>query len=99
AGVFLFLRLYLFYAPQTCSSCCRRKGSSGMTSLHPERRALAARYFRMEKTTEYRRFAQECRRPAREPQTDAHRESMGDMARAWDKLATEADEEASHALP
>jgi len=53
----------------------------------------------METATEYRRFAQECRRLARNAQTERHRKIMEDMARAWDKLATEADEEASHALP
>jgi hypothetical protein len=49
--------------------------------------------------TEYRRFAQECRRLARDAQTERHRKIMEDMARAWDTLATEVDEEASHASP
>jgi hypothetical protein len=53
----------------------------------------------METATEYRRFAQECRRLAREAKTERHRKIMEDMARAWDGLAREADEEASHALP
>jgi hypothetical protein len=42
---------------------------------------------------------QECRRLARDAKTERHRKIMEDMARAWDKLAIEADEEASHALP
>jgi len=53
----------------------------------------------METGTEYRRFAQECRRLARDAQTERHRKIMEDMARAWDKLATEADGKASHAPP
>src|SRR5215813_12391579 len=38
----------------------------------------------MEASTEYRRFAQECRRPAREAKTERHRNIMEDMARAWE---------------
>jgi hypothetical protein len=51
----------------------------------------------METSTQYRRFAQECRRLAREAKTERHRKIMEEMARAWDRLASEADEEASHA--
>ena len=53
----------------------------------------------METATEYRRFAQECRRLARDAKTERHRKIMEDMARAWDKLAQEAEREASHAPP
>ena len=53
----------------------------------------------METSTEYRRFAHECRRLAREAKTERHRKIMEDMARAWAQLAKEADEEASHAAP
>ena len=70
-----------------------------MTSMHPERRARAAGYSGMETSTEYRRFAHECRRLAREAKTGRHRKIMEDMARAWEQLAKEADEEASHAAP
>ena len=53
----------------------------------------------METATEYRRFAQESRRLARDAMTERHRKIMEDMARAWDRLAGEADKEASHASP
>jgi len=53
----------------------------------------------METSTEYRRFAQECRRLARDAKTERHRNIMEEMAQAWDQLAKEADEEASHASP
>jgi len=53
----------------------------------------------METGAEYRRFAQECRRLARDAKTERHRKIMEDMARAWDALTTEADEEATHAPP
>jgi hypothetical protein len=53
----------------------------------------------METSTEYLRFAQECRRLAREAQTERHRQIMEEMARAWDRLAKEADREGVHASP
>jgi hypothetical protein len=53
----------------------------------------------METATEYRRFAQECRRLARDTTTERHRKIMEEMARAWEQLAKEADEEISHASP
>ena len=53
----------------------------------------------METSTEYRRFAQECRRLAREAKTERHRKIMEEMAHAWDRLAQEAEPEGSHASP
>jgi hypothetical protein len=70
-----------------------------MTSMRPERRGSAAGYSGMETSTEYRRFAQECRSLAREAKIERHRNIMEEMARAWDQLAKEADGEASHASP
>jgi hypothetical protein len=67
--------------------------------MHSERRACAAGYSSMETSTEYQRFAQECRRLAREAKTERHRQIMEEMARAWDGLAKEADREGAHALP
>jgi hypothetical protein len=51
----------------------------------------------METSIEYRRFAEECRRMAREAKTERHRKILEDMAQAWQKLAKEADLESSHA--
>jgi hypothetical protein len=53
----------------------------------------------METATDYRRFAQECRRLARDAKTERHRKIMEEMALAWDRLASEADGEVSHAPP
>ena len=53
----------------------------------------------METATEYRRFAQECRRLARDAKTERHRNVMEEMAQAWDQLAKEADKQAPHASP
>lgn len=70
-----------------------------MTSMHPERRGCAAGYPGMETSAEYRRFAQECRRLARDAKTERHRNIMEEMARAWDQLAKETDDEVSHVPP
>jgi hypothetical protein len=53
----------------------------------------------METSSEYRRFAQECHRLAREAKTERHRKIMQDMAQAWERLAHEADGEGAHASP
>jgi len=50
----------------------------------------------METSTEYRRFAQECDRLAREAKTERHRKIMQEMAQAWEKVAKEADPKSSH---
>src|ERR1700730_17295101 len=51
----------------------------------------------METSTEYRRFAQECHRLAREAKTERHRQIMEEMAQAWERLAKETDR--GHAPP
>jgi len=51
----------------------------------------------METSTEYRRFAQECQRLAREAKTERHRQIMEEMAQAWERLAKETDR--AHASP
>ena len=53
----------------------------------------------METSTEYRRFAQECHRLAREAKTERHRKIMQEMAQAWERLAKETDGEGTHASP
>jgi hypothetical protein len=53
----------------------------------------------METATEYRRFAEEWRRMAREVKTARHRTILEEMAREWEKLAREADLERAHASP
>src|SRR5260370_12473016 len=53
----------------------------------------------METSSEYRRFAQECHRLAREAKTERHRKIMQEMAQAWERLAKETDGEGAHASP
>jgi len=70
-----------------------------MTSMHSERPGWTAGYSGMEPAIEYRRFAQECRRLAREAKTERHRVIMEEMAQAWEMLAKETDREGAHASP
>jgi len=72
---------------------------AGMTSMHSERPGWTAGYSGMEPAIEYRRFAQECRRLAREAKTERHRVIMEEMAQAWEMLAKETDREGAHASP
>jgi len=53
----------------------------------------------MKPAIEYRRFAQECRRLAREAKTERHRVIMEEMAQAWEMLAKETGREGAHASP
>jgi hypothetical protein len=50
----------------------------------------------MEISIQYRRFAEECRRMAREAQTERHRKILEEMTQAWETLAEEADLESPH---
>jgi hypothetical protein len=45
----------------------------------------------METSAQYREFAEECDRLAREAKTDTHRKILEEMAKAWRTVAAEAD--------
>jgi hypothetical protein len=49
----------------------------------------------MEPTTQYLRFAEECRRLGREAKSEQHRKLLEEMAQAWEKVAKEAAPESS----
>jgi hypothetical protein len=51
------------------------------------------RYFVMDSSREYRRFAEECRCLAQDAKTERHRKILEEMAEAWSKLAEEAEED------
>jgi len=50
----------------------------------------------MEPITQYLRFAEECRRMAREAKSAEHRKLLEDMAQAWEKVAKETDPKSSY---
>ena len=45
----------------------------------------------METSTHYQRFAEECRRLAKNIETDRYRKILLEMAEAWEQLAEDAD--------
>jgi hypothetical protein len=45
----------------------------------------------METTIQYREFAEECDRLAKNANTDGHRKILEEMAEVWRRLAAEAD--------
>lgn len=51
----------------------------------------------MDPSTEYQRFAQECRRLAQQAKTEQHRRILEEMAQAWEQIARETDPKGSHA--
>jgi len=60
---------------------------------------LSGRLFRHGNSNGLPEICAGTRRLARDAKTERHRKIMEEMARAWDRLASEADEEASHAPP
>ena len=53
----------------------------------------------MEPSTEYQRFAQECRRLAQQAKTEEHRRMLEEMAQAWEKLVKETNQKGSRSPP
>ncbi len=60
--------------------------------IFPERRIGTNGFCCMEQATQYRKFAEECRRYAAVAKTDEQRNVLLEMAAVWTKLAKEAEE-------
>ncbi len=66
-------------------------GSGGMTFMQPERRFQRRGWIGMKPATQYREFAEECDRLAKEAKIERHRQVLQEMAETWRRLAQEAD--------
>lgn len=62
-----------------------------MPALHPERPVRLDSLFPMETQAQYRKFAEECERLARQARASHHRQVLEEMARVWKELADGAD--------
>lgn len=67
-------------------------GSCLMTLMHQERPLAAPGFPKMETPDQYREFAAECYRLASVAKTDEHRKMLREIARAWSKVAEEAEQ-------
>jgi hypothetical protein len=65
-----------------------------MAFIFLERHAKANGFFFMEPSTQYREFAEECRRFAQLAKTDEQRKISLQMEMVWTKLAEEAEGQA-----
>jgi hypothetical protein len=71
-------------------------GSCLMTHMHQERPSAARGLPRMETPAQYREYAAECYRLASAAKMDEHRKMLREIARAWAKVAEEAEEAKAH---
>ncbi len=62
-----------------------------MTHMHQERSLAISGWPRMETPDQYREYAAECYRLASVAKTDEHRKMLREIARAWTKVAEEAE--------
>lgn len=62
-----------------------------MPVLHAERRLQPGRWSCMETPMQYRKFAEECDRLAKQASAAHHRKVLEEMARVWRELADGAE--------
>ncbi len=62
-----------------------------MPALRAERAFRPESLFRMETPAQYRKFAEECERLAKQASAAHHRKVLEEMAQVWRELATAAD--------
>jgi hypothetical protein len=62
-----------------------------MAFMHQERSCRGNRFFRMETAAQYRLFAEECERLAKQPGNESRREVLIEMAKQWRQLAQAAE--------
>ena len=69
-----------------------------MTDIFTARHTKMDDCFYMEPSTQYRTFAEECRRLAKSAKTVEERKVLQEMAAAWTKVAEEVEGEAGSPL-
>ena len=69
----------------------RRQVPGFTVFIFQERRTGTNRFFYMEPSTQYRQFAEECRRFTQSAKTDEHRKVLLEMEAVWMQLAEEAE--------
>ncbi len=62
-----------------------------MTGIHSEQASRQGGLARMQTQTQYRDFAEECDRLAKQAKTERERMVLNEMAEVWRSLAEEAD--------
>ena len=67
--------------------------------MHPERGSRRRGWLPMQASLEYRRFAQECERLARQAVAPRQRDVLLEMAEAWKRLAAAAENEGTGERP
>jgi hypothetical protein len=70
-----------------------RPGSGFMTYMHLGTELLGDCFSFMQTPEQYRAFAEECERLAKQTEDEHYRKVLGEMAKEWIKLAEEADGE------
>jgi hypothetical protein len=64
--------------------------------MHLELRTSGKGFSRMHPSRDYRKFAEECDRLARDAKTEQHRQILQEMADAWEELADRDDRRGCH---
>jgi hypothetical protein len=66
-----------------------------MRVMHLELRLLGGGFSTMHSSRDYRKFAEECNRLARDAKAEQQRRILQEMAKAWEELANTVDREGS----
>ena len=94
----MLLGLYRIWSPSLLPLVHKapdEKVPARMAFMFLERHTKANGFSFMERSTQYRKFAEECRRFAQFAKTDEQRKILLEMEVVWTKLADQAEERAA----